>query len=232
MGGNAEGYAIVPSVSYGLSTAARAVEPQLGKDDSILILEEGFPSNVLPWLRVSRERGAKLITVPVPSDGNWTNAIISKLDKSISVVALFTCHWTNGAFIDLSKIRKAIGDDVMMAIDATQSLGAMPFPMDDVRPDFLVSAGYKWLLCPYGFSIMYVSEKWQNARPLEESWQARENKGRVPTSLVLLCSRQLFSYSLLTPPSLLLTHDLASPSSLPLGSFVSLCDILCVLLYN
>jgi selenocysteine lyase/cysteine desulfurase len=174
-GGDSDGYAIIPSVSYGLSTAARAIEPLLGKDDSILILEEGFPSNVLPWVRVAKERGAKLITVPVPGDGNWTNAIIGKTDKSVKVAALFTCHWTNGAFIDLAMIRKAIGDDVMMAIDATQSLGAMAFPMEEVRPDFLVSAGYKWILCPYGFSLMYVSERWRNARPLEESWQAREN---------------------------------------------------------
>lgn len=174
-GGEPDGFAIVPSVSYGLSTAARAVEPQLGKDDSILILEDGFPSNVLPWMRAARERGSKLITVPVPGDGNWTKAIINKIDKSVKVAALFTCHWTNGAFIDLAKIRKAIGDDVMMAIDATQSLGATAFPMDEVKPDFLVSAGYKWLLCPYGFSLMYVSERWRNSRPLEESWQAREN---------------------------------------------------------
>jgi selenocysteine lyase/cysteine desulfurase len=62
-----------------------------------------------------------------------------------------------------------------MSIDATQSLGAMAFSMDVAKPDFLVSAGYKWLLCPYGFSLMYVSEKWRNSRPLEESWQAREN---------------------------------------------------------
>jgi selenocysteine lyase/cysteine desulfurase len=53
-GGEPDGYAIIPSVSYGLSTAARSVEPQLGKDDSILILEEGFPSNVLPWVRVAK----------------------------------------------------------------------------------------------------------------------------------------------------------------------------------
>jgi len=175
LGGKPEGYAIIPSVSYGLSTAARAIEPQLGKGDSILILEEGFPSNVLPWVSVSKERGAKLITVPVPVDGNWTNAIIGKIDKSVKVLALFTCHWTNGAFINLAKIRKAAGDDIMMAVDATQSLGAMSFSIDDIRPDFLVSAGYKWLLCPYGFSLMYVSERWRNARPLEESWQAREN---------------------------------------------------------
>jgi len=175
LGGKPEGYAIIPSVSYGLSTAARAIEPQLGKGDSILILEEGFPSNVLPWVSVSKERGAKLITVPVPVDGNWTNAIIGKIDKSVKVLALFTCHWTNGAFINLAKIRKAAGDDIMMAVDATQSLGAMSFSIDDIRPDFLVSAGYKWLLCPYGFSLMHVSERWRNARPLEESWQAREN---------------------------------------------------------
>jgi selenocysteine lyase/cysteine desulfurase len=174
-GGDPAGYAIIPSVSYGLSTAARAVEPTLGKDDSILILEEGFPSNVLPWVRVAKERGTKLITVHVPGDGNWTDVIIGKIDKRVKVVALFTCHWTNGACIDLVKIRKAIGDEVMMAIDATQSLGAMTFSMDEVQPDFLVSAGYKWLLCPYGFSLMYVSERWRNSRPLEESWQAREN---------------------------------------------------------
>ena len=173
-GGEPDGYAIIPSVSYGISTAARAMEPQLGKDDSILILEEGFPSNVLPWIRIAKERGTKLITVSVPGDGNWTNAIIEKIDKGVKVLALFPCLWTNGVFIDLAKIRKAIGDDVMMTIDATQSLGAMAFSIDEVRPDFLVSAGYKWLLCPYGFSLMYVSEKWRNARPLEESWQARE----------------------------------------------------------
>jgi selenocysteine lyase/cysteine desulfurase len=174
-GGEPDGYAIIPSVSYGISTAARAMEPQLGKDDSILILEEGFPSNVLPWIRIVKERGTKLITVSVPGDGNWTNAIIEKIDKGVKVLALFPCLWTNGVFIDLAKIRKAIGDDVIMAIDATQSLGAMAFSIDEVKPDFLVSAGYKWLLCPYGFSLMYVSEKWRNARPLEESWQAREN---------------------------------------------------------
>jgi selenocysteine lyase/cysteine desulfurase len=175
-GGEPDGYAIVPSVSYGLSTAARAVEPSLKKGDSILILEEGFPSNVLPWTRVAQEKGVQLIKVPVPEDGNWTKAIINRIDKSVKVVALFTCHWTNGAYIDLVSVRQAIDkSDIIMAIDATQSLGAMPFPMDKIKPDFLVAAGYKWLLCPYGFSLMYVSERWRNSRPLEESWQAREN---------------------------------------------------------
>jgi selenocysteine lyase/cysteine desulfurase len=175
-GGEPDGYAIVPAVSYGIGSAARAVEPHLGKGDSILILEEGFPSNILPWTRIAKEKGVQLLKVPVPEDGNWTRAIINSIDKSVKVVALFTCHWTNGAYIDLVSIRQAIGDsDIIMVIDATQSLGAMPFSMEQIRPDFLVAAGYKWLLCPYGFTLMHVSERWRNSRPLEESWQAREN---------------------------------------------------------
>jgi selenocysteine lyase/cysteine desulfurase len=62
-----------------------------------------------------------------------------------------------------------------LVVDATQTLGAVPFPMAEIRPDFLVAAGYKWLLGPYGFSLLYVSEKWRASRPLEESWLARLN---------------------------------------------------------
>jgi len=175
-GGDAEGYAVVPAASYGLSTAARAVEPHLQPSDRILVIAEEFPSNVLPWKRTAQEVGAVLETVPFPVKGDWTQAILNKIDRGVRVVAVSTCHWTNGAFIDLRPIGKACRDvNAVLVVDATQSLGAMPFPLAEVEPDFLVAAGYKWLLCPYGFSLLYVSEQWRNARPLEETWLAREN---------------------------------------------------------
>ena len=48
-----------------------------------MMLKEGFPSNVLPWIRVSKEREAKLITVPVAVDGNWTNGAFIDLENSV-----------------------------------------------------------------------------------------------------------------------------------------------------
>jgi len=175
-GGDSDGYAIVPAASYGLSSAARAIEPQLQKSDNILLIAEEFPSNVLPWKRVAHERGVNLITVPTPENGDWTGSIIDRIDKNVKVVALSTCHWTNGTYIDLVAIRQECDKTgCIMVIDATQSLGAMPFSIDSIKPDFLVAAGYKWLLCPYGFSLMYVSEQWRESRPLEETWLAREN---------------------------------------------------------
>jgi selenocysteine lyase/cysteine desulfurase len=63
----------------------------------------------------------------------------------------------------------------LYAIDASQSLGAMPMDLGEVKPDFLVAVGYKWMLSPYGFALMYVGEAWRDARPLEETWLGRSN---------------------------------------------------------
>lgn len=175
-GGDPSGYAVVPAASYGLSTAARAIEPHLQPGEKILVVAEEFPSNVLPWKRTARQTGAILITVATPEHGSWTQAILDKIDKGVKVVAISPCHWTNGAFIDLVAIGRACRERRgILAVDATQTLGAMPFSIEDVKPDFLVAAGYKWLLCPYGFSLLYVAEQWRDARPLEETWLARDN---------------------------------------------------------
>ena len=175
-GGDADGYAVVPAASYGLSTAARAVEPHLKAGDRILVIADEFPSIVLSWRRTAQETGAILVTVPTPEDGNWTQAILGFIDTSVKVVAISSCHWMNGAYIDLPSVGKACrAAGSILVVDATQSLGAMPFSFAEIQPDFLVAAGYKWLLCPYGFGLLYVSERWRDARPLEETWLARLN---------------------------------------------------------
>lgn len=175
-GGKPDNYAIVPSASYGISTAARALKPLLKPDEGILLLEEEFPSNVLPWKRVAKEKKLHIQTVEKPGDENWTDAVLNSIKKNTKIIAISSCHWTNGAKLNLGQISKtAKQNDSILVIDATQSLGADRIDLDLIQPDFLISAGYKWLLSPYGFSLLYVSEKWFDSRPLEESWLARTN---------------------------------------------------------
>ncbi|HYZ03566.1 MAG TPA: aminotransferase, partial [Rubrobacter sp.] len=47
VGGDADGVAIIPSVSYGISVAAANVPVEAG--EKIVILEDQFPSNVYAW---------------------------------------------------------------------------------------------------------------------------------------------------------------------------------------
>ena len=57
-----------------------------------------------------------------------------------------------------------------LVVDAIQSLGAHPFDVSEVRPDFLVASSYKWLLGPYGVGFMYVGEEYREGKPIEHNW--------------------------------------------------------------
>ena len=171
---SADDIAIVPSASYGIATAARNLPVQKGQ--SILVLEEQFPSNYYPWQRRAEETGASLKVVAWPRNEDWTAAVLDALTPDVAVAALPHVHWTSGGRLDLVRIGEACRKlGAALALDLTQSLGALPFSVRDVQPDLAVAASYKWLLGPYSIGLLYVAPKWQGGIPLEENWIQRAN---------------------------------------------------------
>ncbi|HBH90261.1 MAG TPA: aminotransferase, partial [Hyphomonadaceae bacterium] len=75
----ADNFALMPSASYGLATAAQALSPHLKPGDEILMIAETFPSTYLTWKRVSEETGASIKTVKTPPDHDWTSAILEAI---------------------------------------------------------------------------------------------------------------------------------------------------------
>jgi selenocysteine lyase/cysteine desulfurase len=167
--------AIIPSASYGV--AAAALNLPITRGQKILLLEEQFPSNVYPWWRLAQEKDAAIATVPWPEDGDWTAAVLRELRDDVAIAALAHVPWTSGGVLDMVRIGDACRKNgTALALDLTQSLGALPFTVKQVQPDFAVAANYKWLLGPYSIGVMYVSPKWQEqGRPLEENWIQRAN---------------------------------------------------------
>ncbi len=183
MGARPDCIAIVSSAGYGIQTAARNLRVQQGQ--KILVLEEQFPSNYYPWQRLAEENGASLKVVPWPDDQDWTAAVLGALTSDVAVAALPHVHWTSGGRLDLVRIGQACrGIGAAIALDLTQSLGALPFSVADVQPDFAVAASYKWLLGPYSTGVLYVAPKWHAGKPLEEGWIQRANS-RDFSSLIL-----------------------------------------------
>ncbi|MGF1472363.1 MAG: aminotransferase class V-fold PLP-dependent enzyme [Rubrobacteraceae bacterium] len=173
-GGDADGVAILPSVSYGMAVAAANVPLQEGQN--ILVLEDQFPSNIYPWREAARRRGANLVTVPRPADYDWTAAILERIDEETALVAVPNCHWTDGSLVDLIPIGERVREvGAALVVDATQSLGAHPLDVSKMKPDFLVSAAYKWLLGPYSLGFMYVGDSYRAGVPVEHNWLAREH---------------------------------------------------------
>ncbi|WGF87123.1 aminotransferase class V-fold PLP-dependent enzyme [Marinivivus vitaminiproducens] len=173
IGADADGIAIVPAASYGLATAAANLSIGPGRD--VLILAEDFPSNVHTWRAQAARSGAAVVTVARPADDDWTEAVLARLDERIAVAALPNVHWTDGGLLDLARIGercRALG--AALVLDTTQSTGALPLDLDAVRPDFMVAAGYKWLMGPYSLGYLYVAPHRRDGRPLEQNWIARE----------------------------------------------------------
>jgi selenocysteine lyase/cysteine desulfurase len=171
-GADADGVAVVPATSYGLAVAARNVKATAG--DRVALLAGDFPSGVHTWHAWARLAGAEVLAVERHDGRGWTDALLDALDEPVRVVSVPAVHWIDGAAVDLERVGARARDlGAVLVVDATQSLGAMPLDLAAVRPDYLVAAGYKWLLGPLGVSYLYVAPEHRHGQPLEENWANR-----------------------------------------------------------
>jgi selenocysteine lyase/cysteine desulfurase len=171
-GGDADGVALIPSVSYGAGIAAANLK--LGAGQEVLVLEDEFPSNRYPWEPAAAAAGARIVTVPRPADHDWTAALLERIGEATGVVAVPNCHWTDGGLVDLVRVGEAArASGAALVVDVSQSLGARPVDVAAVQPDVLISVGYKWLLGPYALGYCWIAPQHRGGLPLEQTWLGR-----------------------------------------------------------
>ena len=177
--GSPEQLAIIPSVSYGIANAARNISLKPGEE--ILMVSEQFPSHVYSWKRLAESYGGMLRIIDPPDSfeqrgEKWNESVLEQITDKTAVVALPHVHWADGTLFDLQAIRrKSREHGALLIIDGTQSVGALPFSVQDLQPDALICAGYKWLLGPYSLGLAYYAESFNNGIPIEENWINRLN---------------------------------------------------------
>ncbi len=170
--GDAEGVALIPATSYGFAVAARNLEVPSGR--KILVLADEYPSGIYTWRRFADRTGSSILTVERPPNSTWTESVLAELDERVSIVSVPNVHWTDGALLDLVRIADRTHEvGARLVIDASQSLGVLPIDVERLRPDVVISVGYKWLLGPFGLSYLYLAEEHRDGEPLEENWILR-----------------------------------------------------------
>ena len=172
--------AIIPSVSYGTAIVSKNLKTRKGQN--IVVAEAQFPSNVYTWRELAKERNLIVKTIPYPieiADGRgktWNKRILESIDANTTLVTLGHVHWANGTLFDLKKIGQRCREvGAIFVIDGTQSVGALPFDVQDFGVDALICGGYKTLMGPYSLGYAYLGAYFDNGKPLEESWMARKD---------------------------------------------------------
>ncbi len=151
---SAESIAFLGNASECINRLCNAIDWKPGHDE-VIIDDLEFPSNVLPWLNLKR----KGVEVKVLKSRSWFltpedfSAAISSRTRLVSVSHV---SYSSGARLDIAEIAKiAHSRGAVFCVDATQSLGRIPVPLEGV--DYLVASTYKWLLAPHGGGVLYCS---------------------------------------------------------------------------
>ena len=158
--------ASVRNTSEALSIIANGYPFEAG--DEVISYVHEYPANYYPW-RLQERRGVRLkLLSDVPARGDLPSGLpgswsMEELELLITdrtrVIALSHVQFTSGYAADL----RALGDlcrrhDIDLIIDAAQSLGSMPIYPEAFNIAALASAGWKWLMGPFGTGIFYISE--------------------------------------------------------------------------
>ncbi|WP_334355228.1 aminotransferase class V-fold PLP-dependent enzyme [Bradyrhizobium sp. AZCC 2176] len=174
--------ALIPSISYGVATAAKMLP--IARGTRVIVLENDHSSPVLEWQTRAEAEGFTVETVRQPDDGDWTSAVLENIERSgahpLSLASISSVHWSDGGLIDVDKVGAALRlRGAAFLVDATHSVGVLTTDVKRLDPDFVIFPTYKWLLGPYGRAFLYVAKRHQGGLPLEQTASGRRNvRGR------------------------------------------------------
>jgi selenocysteine lyase/cysteine desulfurase len=175
-GGDGSRIALIPSVSYGVATVVR--NTPLSKGQNLVFVGEDFPSDVYGWQKAAAAAQADVRVIAPPEGASrgekWNAQVLDAITRQTAVVTVPHVHWTDGTKFDLVAIgRAARAVGAALIVDGTQSVGALPCDIEEIQPDALICAGYKWLLGPYSTALAYFGPRYDAGQPIEETWIAR-----------------------------------------------------------
>jgi selenocysteine lyase/cysteine desulfurase len=176
IGADAEDVALIPSVSYGVAAAAKALT--VPAHTRVLVLENDHSSAVLEWTTRAADGVFTVDVVARPADGDWTAAVLAAVARTgappVALASISSVHWSDGGAIDMDRVAAALrGAGAALLVDATHAVGVMRIDVARLDPDFLVFPTYKWLLGPYGRAFFYIARRRQDGVPLEQTAYGR-----------------------------------------------------------
>jgi cysteine desulfurase / selenocysteine lyase len=184
--------ALVANTTQGITIVAEGVRWRDG--DNLVVPENEFPSNLLPWKMLAR-RGVEVRLAKVSPRGEITAQTLAPyIDQRTKLVTLSWIGFSSGYRAQLDSISELVHNyDCKLFVDAIQGLGAFPLDVASLGIDFLAADGHKWMLGPEGAGLLYVNSNClDDLDPVGVGWNSLASGGFDPKSSELKKSAARF----------------------------------------
>ncbi len=163
---SADEIALLKNTSEGLSIIAQGIEWQVG--DNIVISNEEFPSNFIPWDAL-RAKGVELRIANISDTAYPEKAIIELMDVNTRLLSISSVQYASGLRLNLDLLSKACQSyHALYCIDAIQEIGALQFDVQAINADFVIADGHKWMLGPEGLALFYCKQSSMHELTLQQ----------------------------------------------------------------
>ena len=119
----------------------------------------------------------EFVEVPTPEGAFSLDRFRAAIDEHTRLVMMSTVNYSTGLRPPVDQIGPLLGErGVLFYVDATQSLGALRLNAREIQADMVAAHGYKWLLCPAGIGVAYISPRVREwLAPSLLSWRSDRN---------------------------------------------------------
>jgi selenocysteine lyase/cysteine desulfurase len=178
IGGQPEEIAVTSGASVGLQAVARGLEWK--PTDEVLMVRGEFPAHPATWVPLADARRLRVRWLAPRERFITTEEIVAAVGAQTKLVSISHVRFDDGVRIDPRPIADALHKvGGYLLLDVSQSCGAVPFNVVESGTDFLVCAGYKWLLSPFGTGFFWVRrELIDRMQPGPFYWMAIEGADR------------------------------------------------------
>ena len=174
IGAKEEEIALTTGASTGMSAVAYGLNWKPG--DEVITAKGEFPLEYTTWKPMEAREGI-VVKVVAPRDRFITaDDLIAAITPRTRLVSVSLVRFDNAVLLDAARVAEAChAQGALLLLDVSQCCGGMPLDVDKLGADFMVCAGYKWLLSPYGTGFFWARNEHTNKmRPGPFYWAAAE----------------------------------------------------------
>jgi cysteine desulfurase / selenocysteine lyase len=154
LGADPSEIALTQSTTDGINRVAGSIEWNEG--DVVVRTDLEHAAGILPWRRLERTRGID-VRVLETDRGRLDLDDVKAAVEDATLFVLSSITWTHGTRLPVSEIVDIAHDaGAAVLVDAVQSPGQTAVDVREWGADFVVGAGHKWLLGPFGAGFLSV----------------------------------------------------------------------------